>query len=160
MGEAMDQVDRRRSAAMTEKRYTLELTANELENCSVFMPVEPGARVELADRLNALRKQARADREADDLGLPWRAEAGCDCGDQETSARIEARLEDAVVDAMCKLWVEEGGVVGKMDEGWFRHECSLALGRLAIREAAMGPTGVHRTPCEVWAKPKNGGRGI
>jgi hypothetical protein len=47
---------------VSEKRYTLELTERELGDCIV-----------INNRIERLRAQAKADRERDDLELPWKA---------------------------------------------------------------------------------------
>lgn len=52
------------------KTYTLELTAEEL---GVVATSDSNVGHVLRPKLFALREQARADREADDLRLPWRA---------------------------------------------------------------------------------------
>lgn len=52
------------------KIYTLELTAEELEFTRKLVHNSPA----LSDRLADLYSQAKADREADELRLPWRAE--------------------------------------------------------------------------------------
>jgi len=52
------------------KTYTLEIPADELEEWRTAGP----RRCDLLRRLDTLATQAKADREADDLRLPWRAQ--------------------------------------------------------------------------------------
>lgn len=54
---------------MSERKYTLELTADELVKLSKCYPHD--YIVGLGFKLSQLRAQADEDREADDIGLPW-----------------------------------------------------------------------------------------
>ncbi len=53
------------------KKYVLELTAEELT--TVSSRVRSHGKSDVVGKLDALEAQAKADREADDLRLPWRA---------------------------------------------------------------------------------------
>lgn len=63
---------------MSERKYTLELTAEELEwlapACPADMIGRQPATIKVDGKLRAVRDQARADRKADDRRVPWRAE--------------------------------------------------------------------------------------
>lgn len=62
---------------MSKKTYTLELTAEELRRLDERgYAATCGA---IADKLEKLRDQAKADREQDELRLPWRAQE-CQAG--------------------------------------------------------------------------------
>lgn len=54
---------------MSKKTYTLELTAEELESHYTTASMAPSA---IDRKVAVLVKQARLDREADELRLPWR----------------------------------------------------------------------------------------
>lgn len=58
---------------MSDRKYVLELTAEELEYLAPAAP--PGAEHAVAQaadkKLRSARERARADRDADDLHLPW-----------------------------------------------------------------------------------------
>lgn len=56
------------------RTYTLELTAEDLENVD-WVRGRKFSTPTLASKLAELAERARADREADDLRLPWRFEA-------------------------------------------------------------------------------------
>lgn len=58
------------------KKYTLELTAEEA--ASMMQPGQPGVPSSVFYKLEALAKQAKADREADELRLPWRVDSLAD----------------------------------------------------------------------------------
>lgn len=55
------------------KTYTLELTAEEVEYLHLAGTVPEGAPREVLAKVRALRDQAFADREANELRLPWGA---------------------------------------------------------------------------------------
>jgi hypothetical protein len=64
---------------MSERVYTLELTADELE--SYLHGTERKGREAVYGGLKKLYEQACADRERDDLRLPWRIERSCSLPD-------------------------------------------------------------------------------
>lgn len=73
---------------MSKKVYTLELTAEELDECSFFVPASKGEA--MADKLKPLREQARRDRKADELRLPWRVRRE-DCQNFKTWTVMDGR---------------------------------------------------------------------
>lgn len=83
---------------MSKKVYTLELTAEELEGfsfCWTYTGDAPKERIAATStKLEQLRKQAKADREADEMRLPWKAVGGAngvwDCIADDFPSRIKS----------------------------------------------------------------------
>jgi hypothetical protein len=83
------------------KKYTLELTADELEKMHA-VAVPPAVGVKLLD----LATEARADREADELRLPWVVGESTGLkgrGLAVFGGRLEERLTDTLTPAQAKL---------------------------------------------------------
>jgi hypothetical protein len=95
------------------KKYTLELTAEELET-----GLDGMYRSSVVDKFLALQEQRRKDREAADLRLPWRVSKngwygwavhdadGSSCNTTERAAKIRAAAPELfeAVQAMKRCW--------------------------------------------------------
>lgn len=141
---------------MFKKTYTLELTAEELEQqkISTMSPVD--------QKLSALRAQARADQAAADLRLPWRAVC---CGEwldgagqlrsswmvhhnngsspwSGLASKQSALLMSAAPELLeavkgVRRWVNEMVEVGTMQEAEFRLQVKPLIER-ALRKVETG----------------------
>jgi hypothetical protein len=92
---------------MSAKTYTLELTAEELDGLGFtycYVGDEPPPAIEdVGKRLDALRAEAKADRERDELRLPWRMSSS-----HPYYAQFSASQSNSMCVGCCKDATEDG----------------------------------------------------